>query len=102
MRSDKSICSGIGAKLVAGVTNSSCRYPEAVVHLEVLLEYSPSHVNALSQLATCHMQMGHAHKAREMFKQVLKMNPNQTMALQNYGMCVCGCVVNIQVCGKLM
>ena len=61
------------------------RYGEAVVYLEMLREHHPSHVNGLCQLATCHMQLGHRDKAKELFQLVLSANPNNTMALQNYG-----------------
>ena len=61
------------------------RSGEAVVYLESLREHHPSHVSGLCQLATCHMQLGHRQKARDLFEQVLLVNPDNTMALQNYG-----------------
>ena len=61
------------------------RYPEAMVYLSLLREHHPLHINGLSQLATCHMQMGERQQAKEMFTEVLKRDPNHNMALQNYG-----------------
>ena len=62
-----------------------CRYDEALVYLGRLREHHPSHMGGLCQLATCHMQLGHKGQARELFQEVLREQPNHTMALQNYG-----------------
>lgn len=62
-----------------------CRYGEALVYLEPLVEHHPSHLGGHCQLATCHMQLGNKALAREMFTEVLNKNPNHTTALQNYG-----------------
>ena len=54
-------------------------------YLTSLRENNPSHVGGLCQLATCHMQMGNRQLAKELFSEALKLNPNHTMSLQNFG-----------------
>ena len=56
-----------------------------MVYLTSLKENHPSHIDGLCQLATCHMQMGSRELAKELFSEVLKLRPNHTMALQNFG-----------------
>lgn len=61
------------------------RYNKALEYLTLLLEHHPQHTSGLSQLATNYMQLKNYTEASELFETVLKLKPNETMALQNYG-----------------
>ena len=51
----------------------------------MLREHHPHHTSGLSQLATDYMQVKDYKLAAEVFDDVLHIDPNNTMALQNYG-----------------
>lgn len=62
------------------------RQEECIQHLQQLLEINPEHLSGHTQLGTCLMRAKDYERAREMFTYVLDKNPDDQMALQNYGM----------------
>lgn len=73
------------------------RYPDCVERLIELRETDPTHLGGVIQLGTCYLRLKEYQKAREAYTSVLEIEPDNDMALQNYGdtmytYCI-GCVV---------
>ena len=60
-------------------------YNKCVEVLTILRESDPSHLLGHAQLGTCHMRLKDYQRAGEAFTSVLEIEPDQRMALQNYG-----------------
>ncbi len=61
------------------------RFTEAIELLSRLLLYYSNHTSGRAQLATCYMQTNQTDLARVEFEKALERNPNDLMALNNYG-----------------
>lgn len=61
------------------------RYTECVERLIELQETNPAHLGGVVQLGTCYLRLKEYPKAREAFTSVLEIEPDNDMALQNYG-----------------
>ena len=65
--------------------NRQRRYTEAVELLSKLATLYPDHLNGVQLLGDCYLRLQHQKKAEEMYRLVLRQNPNHTTALHNLG-----------------
>jgi len=57
--------------------------------LSRLAELYPDHLNGVQLLGDCYMRLQQQDKAEEMYRLVLRQNPNHVTALHNLGQFVC-------------
>lgn len=53
--------------------------------MKLLLSHHPNYANGWSKLGTCYMQTKQHAIAAKAFDVAMELDPNNTMALQNYG-----------------
>ena len=68
-----------------GVRSHHDRYSEARELLSKLAELYPDHLNGMQLLGDCYMRLQQQGKAEEMYRHVLRQNPNHVTALHNLG-----------------
>lgn len=67
--------------------NHQSRVKDAIGYLQQLVSRYPEHLNGAQLLADCYMKTQQEDLAEQLYKHVLRQNPNHTAALHNLGKC---------------